>query len=144
VASSLKGGRQLRARLRAIKLAFKPIGRKWADDTAALAKPRVPVRTGRLRRSIKRRSATQRRATVVAHYTAFFVDKGPKAHVITAKRGNRRGLLIFQGRGDRTIFAPRVRHRGYAGRPFRQQAAHEAMARNPAAEEIIKQWNRAA
>lgn len=143
MAQGLKGGRELRARLRSIKLAFKPIGRKWADDTAQLARSRVPVRTGRLRQSIRRRNATQRRATVSAHYTAFFVDKGTKAHDIKAKRGGR-GLLIFQGRGDRTIFAPRVRHRGYAGRPFRQRAAHEAMARNPAAAEIIKQWNRAA
>lgn len=138
---ALKGGKQLRTRLRAIRLAFKPIGRQWADDTARLSKAAVPVRTGRLRKSIRRRNATQKRATVVAHYTAYFVDKGPKAHDIKAKRGR---ALIFEGRDGRTIFTPKVRHRGYAGRPFRERAAAEAMARNPAAAEIIKQWNRAA
>ena len=138
---ALKGGPELRARLKAIRQSFKPIGRNWADDTVRLARPRVPVRTGRLRQSIRRRNATQRRATVVAHYTAFFVDKGTKPHDIKAKRAKG---LVFEGRGGRTIFAPKVRHRGYAGRPFRDRAAKEALARNPAAEEIIKAWNRAA
>jgi len=138
---ALKGGRELRARLNAISESFKPIGRNWADDTARLARARVPVRTGRLRQSIRRRNASKKRATVVAHYTAFFVDKGPKAHDIKARRAKG---LVFEGRGGRTIFAKKVRHRGYAGRPFRAQAAREALDRNPAAEEIIRAWNRAA
>ena len=138
---ALKGGPELRKRLRAISQSFKPIGKQWADDTVRLAKPRVPVRTGRLRQSIRRRNATQKRATVAAHYTAFFVDKGPKAHDIKARRAKG---LVFEGRGGRTIFTPKVRHRGYAGRPFRKQAAQEALARNPAADEIIRAWNRAA
>lgn len=139
--TTIKGGRELRARLKAISQSFKPIGAKWADDTAKLAKARVPVRTGRLRQSIRRRNATQKRATVVAHYTAFFVDKGPKAHAIKAKRA--RGL-VFEGRGGRTIFAPLVRHPGYHARPFRQKAADEALRRNPMATEVIKAWNQAA
>ena len=138
---ALRGGRELRARLKAIGLSFKPAGRKWADDTARLAKSRVPVRSGRLRQSIRRRNASQKRATVVAHYTAFFVDKGPKPHEIRPKR--RKGL-VFEGRGGRTIFAPKVFHRGYAGRPFRREAAIEALKRNPMAEEAIRAWNRAA
>ena len=139
---ALKGGRELRARLKAISQSFKPIGRTWADDTVRLARPRVPRRTGRLRQSIRRKNASQKRATVVAHYTAYFVDKGPKPHSIKARRGRRQ--LIFEGRGGDTIFAPKVRHRGYAGRPFRREAALEALKRNPAAEEIIRAWNEAA
>ena len=138
---ALKGGRELRARLKAIGQSFKPIGRQWADDTVRLARPRVPVRTGRLRQSIRRRNASTRRATVVAHYTAFFVDKGTKPHDI--KRRRAKGL-VFEGRGGRTIFASKVHHRGYAGKPFRERAAREALDRNPAAEEIIRAWNRAA
>lgn len=137
----IQGGRELKARLRAISQSFKPIGRDWADDTAKLAKSRVPVRTGRLRQSIRRRSATQKRATVVAHYTAFFVDKGPKAHTIRARKAR---FLVFEGRGGHTIFAPKVLHRGYRGRPFRERAALEALRRNPMAEEVIKAWNEAA
>ena len=138
---ALKGGRELRARLNALSTAFKPIGRNWADDTVRLARPRVPVRTGRLRQSIRRRNASKKRATVVAHYTAFFVDAGPKPHVIRAKKGR---FLAFEGRGGNTIFAPRVRHRGYRGRPFRRRAAIEALKRNPMAEEVIRAWNEAA
>lgn len=29
----LKGSRELRARLRAIKTVFKPVGRQWTDET---------------------------------------------------------------------------------------------------------------
>lgn len=137
----IRGGRELKARLRAIRQSFKPIGRKWADDTVRLAKPRVPVRTGRLKQSIRRKNASQRKATVVAHYTAFFVDAGPKPNVIRAKKGR---FLAFEGRGGNTIFAPRVRHRGYRGRPFRRRAAIEALKRNPMAEEVIRAWNEAA
>jgi hypothetical protein len=138
---ALKGGRELRARLKAIGQSFKPAGRVWADDTARLAKSRVPVRTGRLRQSIRRRNASQRRATVVAHYTGVILDKGPRPHDIKAKRGR---SLVFEGRGGNTIFAPKVRHRGYAGRPFRRRAAVEALERNPMAREAIRAWNAAA
>jgi hypothetical protein len=137
----VRGSRELRARLKAISVSFKPIGRKWADDTARLARARVPQRTGRLRQSIRRRNATQKRATVVAHYTASFVDAGVKPHEIRAKR--RKGL-VFEGRGGRTIFAPKVFHRGYRGKPFRREAALEALKRNPMAEEVIRAWNEAA
>lgn len=138
--STLKGGPQLKARLRAIKESFKPIGREWADTTAKLARDKVPVRTGRLRKSIRRKNASQRRATVVAHFTAFFIDPGTKAHDIKARRA---GSLVFEGRGG-TIFAKKVHKRAYKGKPFRKEAAREALRRNPMAEELIKQWNRAA
>jgi hypothetical protein len=137
---ALKGGRELRARLKALRVAFKPIGRTWADGTVEAARPKVPQRTGRLRRSIRVKNSTQRKATVAAHFTAFFVDAGPKPHAIKAKKANR---LIFSA-GGRTIFARKVNHPGYRGRPFRAQAAHESLRRNPMAQSIIKQWNEAA
>ena len=83
---SLKGAPELRARLRAIKLAFKPIGKSWATDTAAYAKGHVPRRTGRLQQSIRVRNASQKRATVVGHFSANFVDAGTKAHDETPKK----------------------------------------------------------
>jgi hypothetical protein len=137
---ALKGGKELRARLRALRVAFKPIGRTWADGTVEAARPKVPQRTGRLRKSIRVKNATLKRATVAAHFTAFFVDAGPKRHAINAKKADR---LIFQA-GGRTIFAKRVNHPGYRGRPFRAQAAHESLRRNPMAQQIIRQWNEAA
>lgn len=138
---SLKGGPELRARLKAIRLAFKPAGRKWADATSDAMRPMVPVREGRLRRSIRRRNANQRKATVVAHYTAYFVDKGPKAHVIRPKSGP---YLIFRGSSGRTVFARSVHHRGYAGRPFRARAAREGLRRAPMGQSLIDEWNKAA
>jgi hypothetical protein len=137
---SLQGGNALRARLKAIKVSFKPVGKAWADETVVQMRPRVPNKTGRLRRSFRVRNASMKRATVVGHFTAYFIDKGPKPHDIRAKRA---GHLVFQA-GGRTIFARKVHHRGYRGRPFRQRAAEEALRRNPMAAEVIKQWNEAA
>ncbi len=130
---SLKGGRELRARLRAIKQTFKPAGRAWADETVRQARPHIPQRTGRLRRSVRVKNASMRKATVAAHFTAFFVDKGPKPHIIKAKRAR---TLRFQSGRD-TIFARQVHHRGYRGRPFREKAAREALRREPLAAHLV-------
>lgn len=138
---SLQGGPELRARLKAIKEVFKPVARTWAKETVKAGRPMVPVKTGRLRRSFKVKSVSGKRAVVGAHYTAYFVDKGPKPHRIEAKG---RGSLIFKGRGGRTIFARSVNHRGYRGRPFRQRMAEEGLRRTPAAQEVVNLWNKAA
>jgi hypothetical protein len=66
VAGSLKGSPQLLARLKALKLAFKPMGRDWATDTARSAERSAPRRSGALARSFRVKSATQRRAVVNA------------------------------------------------------------------------------
>lgn len=137
---SLKGGPQLRSRLRALKGAFKVYGREWADGTVVEARPRVPVREGKLRRSIRVRNASQRRATVVANFTAYFVDRGPKPHVIRAKKARN---LVFQA-GGRTIFTKQVHHRGYRGRPFRHAAALASLRKHPMAAVVVKAWNQAA
>jgi hypothetical protein len=133
---SLQGGTELKNRLRALKLSFKSYGRKWGTTAADIARPQVPVRTGRLRKSIRLRNATQRRAVVVAHYTAYFVDKGPKRHQITAKG---KGLIFTAG--GRTIFTKKVNHPGYRGKPFRASAAHGALRRHPLSEGLIDAWN---
>jgi hypothetical protein len=143
---SLKGGKELRARLKAVRLMFKPAGKAWADEYVNVARPMVPSDTNRLRNSIKRTHATQRKATVGAHYSAYFVDKGPKRHPI--KPSNFHGPFL-PGKsprlawtdGGRTIFARRVNHPGYRGRPFRARAAREALRRKPLAAELIRQWN---
>lgn len=138
---SLKGGRELRARLKAIKQTFKPAGREWADETAAIAKTLVPVKTGRLHGSIRRKNASMRKATVAAHYSAFFVDKGTKAHTIAPRRASG---LIFQGRSGQTIFARKVNHPRTSAHPFRERAAREGLRRRPMVASLIKLWNAAA
>jgi len=137
---ALKGSKQLNARLKAIKQTFKPAGREWAEETVALMRPAVPVRTGRLRESFRVKNATQRKATVSGHFSAYFIDKGTKAHTITARKSPR---LIFKT-GGRTIFAKKVNHPRTRARPFRQRAAEEALRRRPMAAELVKLWNQAA
>lgn len=136
---SLQAGAELKTRLKALRLAFKPYGRKWGETAAEIARPKVPKRTGRLRESIRLKNATQRKAKVVAHYTAYFVDAGPKRHVIAAKG---KGLIFTAG--GRTIFTKKVNHPGYRGRPFRAAAAHEALRRHPLSEGLIDAWDDAA
>lgn len=137
MAVKLKGTPEFRARLRAIQTTFKPVGKKWADTTAAVAKPMVPVRTGTLRRSIRRRNATLKRATVVANFTAFFVDAGTKRHTIVPKKAS---SLVFQSQG-RTVFARKVDHPATRPQPFRDRAAAEGMRRTPMADILIQLWN---
>ncbi len=134
---SLKGSPELRARLRNIKQTFKPVGKDWADDTVTLMKPMVPTRTGVSRASIRRRNATQRRATVVGSYVLYFLDHGTKAHDESPKKAR---VLRFSSGGN-TIFARKVHKRATSGSHFRQRAALEALRRNPMAAQLIKQWN---
>ena len=72
--ATLKGSRELRRRLKAIKTVFKPAGRDWADETARIAQSMVPVRTGKTRASIRRRNASQKRATVKGNRAVNFID----------------------------------------------------------------------
>lgn len=137
---SLKGGPELRARLRAIKLTFKPVGKAWADTTASEMRRHIPRRTGFTAGTIRRRNATQRKATVVGSFVTNFIDAGSKAHDIKPKRATR---LVFQAEG-RTIFAKKVHKQRIAARPFKKAAALEGLRRNPMAAELINQWNRAA
>lgn len=138
--STLRGGRELRSRLKAIGQTFKPYGRLWADAAADEARRRVPVRTGRLRKSIRRKSATAKRATVVGHYTGNFVDAGSKAHDIVARKAPR---LVFEA-GGQTIFAKRVHKQRIAAKPFKRPAAEAALRRHPMSETLIDLWNKAA
>jgi hypothetical protein len=138
--SNLRGSRELKARQRALKLAFKPIGRKWGRASITAGRPMVPVRTGRLKKSMRILSATQKKTRVGAHFTAYFVDKGPKPHDINPKKFR---ALVFKGRTG-TVFARQVHHRGYRGRPFRKRMAEEGLRRTPLAVDVIDKWNRAA
>lgn len=142
VGGQLHGSRELKARLRAIRVAFKPIGKKWAEGTRDEAKHLVAPhnRTGRLYRSIKVRNASQRRATVAAHFTATFLDKGTKAHVIRARKA---GSLVFTDRGQ-TIFAKKVNHPRTRGIAFALRAARKSLRETRMAETLIEEWNKAA
>lgn len=137
--SNLQGSEELKARLKALRLVFKPLGKKWADDGVNIGRPMLPIRPasmkagdghapGRLHNSLRRKSATQYKAVIAAHYTGYFIDHGVKPHPL-GKPG--------------TIFAKRM-HPGYKARPWRARMAHEALRRNDPLDALIKQWNDAA
>lgn len=137
--SDLQGSDALKRRLEALRQVFKPLGREWADEGVVVGRPMLPVRPasmkagdghapGRLHDSLRRKTATQYKAVIAAHYTGYFIDAGVKPHAL--------------GRPG-TIFAKRM-HPGYKARPWRARMAHEALRRKPPLEALIKQWNDAA
>lgn len=136
---SLRGAPELRARLKAIRGAFKPVGREWAEETVRLARPHVPVATGKTQRSLRVRNASQRKATVVARFPATFIDRGTKAHDITARRSK---ALRFQVGGG-TVFARKAHKRATSGTHFASRAAKAALRENVSAQVLIQLWNKA-
>lgn len=145
--ASLSGTKELRRRLRAIRQTFKPVGRRWADDTVRGAKARVPKRTGKTAASIRRKNASQKRASVQAIYTARIVIAGSRAHRIEPRKAE---AMRFQpariggGSSGQAVFRKRVQHPGHRGNDFAEAAAKEALRDNPMAEELIRLWNEAA
>lgn len=136
---ALKGKRELNARLRAIKQTFKPVGRKWGDDTVRYARAHVPVKTGRTQKSIRVRNASQKRATVVGRYVVNFIDAGTVEHTEQAKTRK----VMRYGTGT-PMFRKKVRHPRVAPRRFKRAAAEYGLRKNPLALELLKQWNDAA
>lgn len=142
--STLRGADELRARLKALtKNVVKPVHKEWADEAVKIARSDVaamtmPYSKGRLHDSIKRKTATQRKAVVVAVYHAYFVDKGPKPHSLQRRKD--------RPKGGRTIFSrmARKQHPGYAARPFRAHATMEAYRRVHPLDRVVKAWNEAA
>jgi hypothetical protein len=141
MAGSLQGADQFKARMKAMRLSFKPMGKDWAGTTASEANRTAPRgATGRLARSHKVKSATQRRAIVNAIFYARFANRGAKPHTIKAKNAP---SLIFTA-GGRTIFAKRVAHRGMRGTRYVDKAAHNALRRHVSKDVLIDAWNKAA
>ncbi len=140
MAGNLIGAEQLKARLKATRLAFKPMGKDWAQATARGSERAAPQRTGKLSRSFKVKSATQRKATVVAIFYARFVNRDTSAHVIKARNSPSLIFII----GGRTIFAKSVRHRGTRGTRFVDRAATRALREHVDADALIEAWNKGA
>lgn len=138
--ATLKGSRELQRRLTAIKTVFKPVGRKWADETVTLAQRRVKVRTGATRRSIRRKNASMKRASVEARGGARFLEAGTKSHELKAKKFE---AMKFTS-GGLPRFAKRVKHPGMRKQPFLRDSGKDVLERYPLLDELIKLWNQAA
>ena len=133
----LTGARELRARFKALRLVFKPIGRQWADGTVRRAKGRVRVRSGKTKNSIRRQNATQRKAAVSAGYGARFLDKGTVPHELRPKKVR---AMKFNVAG-RPMFAKRVHHPGAKAQPFLRVSAREELASSDKVDTVIRAWN---
>jgi hypothetical protein len=138
--NNLKGTAEFKARLKAAGQMFKPYGREWTDEYVRVARPMVAVRTGKTRMSIRRRNASQRKATVQALFTAIFIDQGTKRHTIVPKRA--KALYFTDGGSPR--FVPQVQHPGSRARPFREEAMRRSIRNKPMADRLIREWNGAA
>ena len=138
--AKLHGAPELRRRLKAIRQVFKPVGRSWADRTVQLAKGRVKVRSGKTKRSIRRKNASMRRASVQATHGARFLDAGAKPHDLKARKFQ---AMKFNVAGQ-PRFAKKVRHPGSPKQPFLRRSAADALEENRMLEELIELWNQAA
>lgn len=143
MAGSLKGSAEYKARLKAIKQTFRPYGRKWATSTTKHARSGAQFndRTGKGRKSIRVKSASQKRATVVASYYVAILDKGNKAYTIVPRRSP---YLVFPGSDGRTVFSRKVNKPASRGLGFAKRAALQGRADVPMVDELIRQWNGAA
>lgn len=138
---ALRGSRELRRRLKAIKTVFKPVGRSWAEETVHLASSRVAVKTGKTKRSIRVKNASMRKAAVEAKHGARFLEAGTTAHDLVPRRMK---AMKFTGAGGLPRFSKKVRHPGMRRQPFLHDSAADALRRNPMAEQLVKLWNDAA
>lgn len=132
VLGTLKGGPELRARIKAISGVFKPYARKWANEAVKIGKPIAHGKggPGETSASIRVASVTQNRARVNGKFTAYFIDAGARYPQKSRK-------------GRNTIFARKSGYR-MQPRPFRARMAQGALQRIPPREEVIRAWNDAA
>lgn len=137
---ALRGSPELRARLKALKVAFKPLGKSWAEDTRDAARRRVKKRTGKTAASFRVRNASQRKATVVGSFVANFIDAGTKEHDEVARHAK---ALRYGSQGN-TRFARKVHKPRTAAHPFKRASALEGLQKNPMAAAVVNAWNDAA
>jgi len=138
--ATLKGSRELRARLRAIKTVFKPVGRQWTDETTRLARSRVRVRSGATRNSIRRKNASMTKAAVVATGGARFLEAGVTPHTIKAKKMT---AMKFNASGL-PRFAKKVKHPGSRAHPFLRISGRDALSKIDILRDLLDLWNKAA
>lgn len=135
----LRGARELRARFKALRQVFKPLGRDWADRTVQTAKGRVRVKSGKTKASIRRKSAQQRKASVVASRGARFLDRGTVPHNIKAKRFA--AMSFAHSRTGQPVFTKSVRHPGGKAYPFLRVSARDELHSDDNINHVIRAWN---
>ena len=137
---ALRGSRELRRRLKAIRTVFKPVGKTWADQTVRLAQSRVTVKSGKTKASIRVKNASMRKAAVEAKGGARFLEAGTKAHVIKPKRFR---ALKWNTAGQ-PMFAKKVNHKGSKAKPFLRRSGRDVLEKSDMLKELLNLWNQAA
>jgi hypothetical protein len=130
----------LRARLKAIRTVFKPVGKSWAEKTRDLARTRVTVRTGKTKATIRVKNASLRKAAVEAKGGARFLEAGTKAHIIRPKRFH----ALKWNQNGRPMFARKVSHPAIRAKPFLRRSGRDVLAKEDLLQELLKLWNAAA
>jgi hypothetical protein len=137
---SLKGGRELRSRLRAIKTVFKPVAREWTQEVVAIARPADSCQYRAVRANrYDVAGCLKRRQPSSVPTSLNFIDAGVKAHDIKPKRGKR---LKFET-GGRTVFAKKVHKRSTAAQPFKKEAAQRALEKIDILSDLMTLWRQA-
>lgn len=138
--ATLKGGPELRRRLKAIKKVFKPVGRSWAEETVRLASSRVKVRSGKTKRSIRVKNASLKRASVEARHGGRFLEAGAAPHELQPRKFT---VMRFNAAGQ-PRFAKRIHHPGSPKQPFLRNSAADALDEADMLRDLIALWNNAA
>jgi hypothetical protein len=138
----IRGAKELKARFRALRQVFKPLGRDWADRTVIAAKGRVRSKSGKTKASIRRKNASMKVASVRAWYGARFLDQGTKAHDMKPRRFA--AMSFKHSKTGQPVFTKRVRHPGGRAYPFLRVSAREQLRSSDKVAVVIKTWNGAA
>lgn len=131
----LTGVNGLAARLNAAARSTRPMASDWGDEYVKVARPQIPVRTGKTRQSVHRAEVSEHGAQIVGSQVAVMIDTGTGPHAIT-------GGLAFKMNGQ-AVFARKVNHPGQRARPYRKRAADEALRRSDFDGHVVDAWNRA-
>ena len=112
-----------------MKRAMEGLIRRTADLAETEMRRRAPVRTGELRRSIKKRIDVPNLSAEIGPGVkyAIFVEMGTRPHVIRPVRAR---ALRFEVGGE-VVFAAYVHHPGTKPQPFVRGTAEEVRRRIP-------------
>lgn len=151
---TVEGMDDLQRRVDAIKDTRKALGRLGLM-VVALAKQKVPRKTGNLGRTIRLGNVTETEVQVLAGGVggvgyAQAVEFGSRPHEIVPRY---KSVLAWSGNtrlsgsprsGASLIFSKRVRHPGTKPQPYIMPAAQEVIAKEGITELVIRPWNEAA
>lgn len=133
----LKGADELRHRLDAAANSADGIGADWGDAVLRNARASITVRTGDTRASLHVETGGDG-ARLIGNKAAIILDRGARAHDITAQGGTLRW-----SQGATVRFAKKVHKPPQVARPYLADAAHDAFD-DVGADAIVDAWNGAA